>query len=291
MAVEALSQEEHAARAPLAARSEPIRELRRRCELAGVLIDQVDTPAAVARIERFLCSSSAHQIVTVNLDFLSIAQRNRAFRETINGADLAVADGMPLVWMSRLQGEPLAERVTGLALVDESCRLAVEMDEGVFFLGAAPGVAEAAGRALATRFPGLRIAGAYAPPFGPLSAAEDERILAMIREAGPGIVFVALGAPLQDLWIRAHLDQLDVRLAMGVGCAFDILAGAVKRAPGWMQQAGLEWSYRLLQEPRRLWRRYLIDDIPMFGRLALASLRRDRPGMARLPQSAAKRPV
>jgi N-acetylglucosaminyldiphosphoundecaprenol N-acetyl-beta-D-mannosaminyltransferase len=113
----------------------------------------------------------------------------------------------------------------------------------------------------------------------------------MIHDAAPALLFVALGAPLQDLWIRAHFQELNVRVAMGVGCVLDLLAGTVKRAPTWMQGVGLEWSYRLLQEPRRLWRRYLVDDIPMLGRLALTSLHRDRAAKVALPQPAAKQPA
>lgn len=253
---------------PSAARTE-----RRHVSLREAQIDQVDLPAAVERIASFLASGAPHQIVTVNLDFLSIAERQPEFLEIINGADLAVADGMPLVWASRLQSRALPERVTGNELVDESCRLAAQSGHGVFLLGAAPGVAEAAGRTLRQRHPALRLAGVYSPPFGPLSPDEDRRIVEMVRRAAPGLLFVALGAPRQDQWIRAHLRELDVPVAMGVGCVFDLLAGAVRRAPTWMQHGGLEWAFRLGQEPTRLWRRYILNDMPTFGRLVLASLR------------------
>jgi N-acetylglucosaminyldiphosphoundecaprenol N-acetyl-beta-D-mannosaminyltransferase len=252
---------------------------RARVELAGVLIDQIDLATAVERIEGFLESGSAHQIMTVNLDFLSIAGRNRRFRETINRADLAVADGMPLVWGARLKGQPLPQRITGNELVEESCRLAARTGHGVFLLGGAPGVAEAAALRLQTRHQGLRITGVYSPPFGPLTSDEEERIVEMILRAAPGFLFVALGAPRQDLWIRSHLDQLNVPVAMGVGCVLDLLAGVVNRAPVLMQQTGLEWFYRLVHEPDRLWRRYFLNDMPMFGRLVWACMRdthRDR---------------
>jgi N-acetylglucosaminyldiphosphoundecaprenol N-acetyl-beta-D-mannosaminyltransferase len=210
-------------------------------------------------------------VVTVNLDFLSIAERNSTFRETLNEADLAVADGMPLVWLSRLKGEPLAERVAGVELVGESCRVAAELGGSVFLLGAAPGVAEAAGRRLETLNPGLSIAGTYSPPVGPLTPRENDRIVRMVREAAPDCLFVALGAPRQDLWIRENLSQLQVPMAMGVGCVLDLLAGSVRRAPVWMQRMCLEWAYRLGQEPTRLWRRYLLNDLPMFARLMLSA--------------------
>jgi N-acetylglucosaminyldiphosphoundecaprenol N-acetyl-beta-D-mannosaminyltransferase len=248
-------------------------EFRRRIELGGVRIDRVDLAAAVDRIRGFLGSGKPHQVVTVNLDFLSIAERQSEFRNLINECDLAVADGMPLLWVSRLQRHALPERVTGVDLVAASCRIAEEKGHGVFLLGAGPGVADAAARALQLRYPRLRIAGVYTPPFGPLTPEEDERIVRMIQEAAPGILLVALGAPRQDQWIRAHRDQLNVPVAMGVGCVFDLLAGVVDRAPTWMQHAGLEWAFRLGQEPTRLWRRYIVNDIPTLGRLLMASLR------------------
>lgn len=268
-----------------------ILELRRhRVELGGVFIDRIDLTTAVERMRGFLRSGSAHQVVTVNLDFVSIAGRDPGFRETINAADLAVADGMPLVWLSKLKGEPLAQRITGGELVDECCRLATETGRGVFLLGAAPGVADAAARTLEARYPGLRVAGVYAPPFGPLSPEENQRIVDMIRAAAPGFLWVALGAPTQDLWIHAHLDRLDVPIAMGVGCVFDVLAGQVSRAPVWMQRTGLEWSFRLLQEPGRLWRRYFLDDMPTLARLVLSSTLGEGAGPVMLPSPATEPP-
>lgn len=254
----------------------PAGDGRQRVDLGGVRIDPVDLPAAVDRLHAFLRSGRLNQIVTVNLDFVAIARRDPYFRDTLNAADLAVADGMPLVWVSRLTERPLPTRLTGIELVDECCRVAVETGTSVFLLGAAPGVAEIAAGCLCERFPGLRIAGVYAPPFGPLSAEENERILRRVNAARPDFLFVALGAPQQDLWIRANRERLNASVAMGVGCALDLLAGRVSRAPGWMQRAGLEWLFRLLQEPGRLWRRYVVDDIPVLGWLVLQTLARGR---------------
>src|SRR4051794_5065512 len=177
---------------------------RDRLELAGALIDRIDLSDAVDRIRGFVHAGRPHQIVTVNLDFLTIAQRDAGFRETINSSDLAVADGMPLVWLSRIKGNALPQRVTGVELVDRCAAVAAEQREGVYLLGAAPGVAEAAAQRLEQRHPGLRIAGVQSPPFRPLSADEDERLVASIRAASPAFLFVAFGAPRQDLWIRQH---------------------------------------------------------------------------------------
>jgi N-acetylglucosaminyldiphosphoundecaprenol N-acetyl-beta-D-mannosaminyltransferase len=246
---------------------------RNRLDLAGALIDRVDLSDAVQRIRGFLNSGAPHQVVTVNLDFLTIAQKDSRFRDTINDADLAVADGMPLVWLSHLKGQPIPQRVTGVELVDQSAAIAADRGEGVYLLGAAPEIAHAAAGRLQERHPGLQIAGVHSPPFRPLSDEEDDYIVDSIRAAAPGFLFVAFGAPRQDLWIKTHLERLQVPVAMGVGCTLDLLAGAVKRAPSWVQDAGLEWTYRLLQEPTRLWRRYMLNDMPMLGRLLLTSIK------------------
>jgi N-acetylglucosaminyldiphosphoundecaprenol N-acetyl-beta-D-mannosaminyltransferase len=291
MASEALIYPGPLRRPPERAPALPIVELRRRLDLGGVMVDQVDLGATVERIRGFLGTEGVNQIATVNLDFISIAQRDGYFRDTLNDADLAVADGMPLVWVSKLLGRPLAARITGVELVDECCRLAVEEGASVFLLGAAPGIAETAGRRLRERFPGLRVAGVYAPPFGPLTADENERILARVAEARPDFLFVALGAPQQDVWIRANRDRLDVPVCMGVGCVLDLLAGKVSRAPVWMQRSGLEWLFRLVQEPGRLWKRYIVDDLPMLAHLVAVALGDGRGGARVVTEATVGTPI
>lgn len=249
---------------------------RDRVALAGVLVDRVDHATAVAAIRGFIADGGRHQIVTVNTDFIRGARQDAGFRDVLNRADLAVADGMPLVWLSRLVGAPLPTRVAGIDLIEECCGAAAREGVGVFLLGAAPGVAEAAGRVLAAHHAGLRIVGTYSPPFGSHSAEEDRRMVAAIRAAGRCILLVAFGAPRQDQFIARHLIDIDIAVGMGVGCAFDILSGGVRRAPRWMQRCGLEWAWRLAQEPRRLWRRYLIEDMPLLGTLVLDAVRAGR---------------
>jgi exopolysaccharide biosynthesis WecB/TagA/CpsF family protein len=243
-----------------------------RVALAGVHVDRVSRVEAARLLAGFLASGRLHQVVTVNLDFLRIARANESFRATVNGADLAVADGMPLVWASRLVGRPLPERLTGNALVEECCRLSAKTGEKIFLLGAGPGVAERAARAVARQFPGAIVAGTYSPPFRALGAAEDDAIVERVNRSAARILLVALGAPRQDLWIARRRTDLEVRIAMGVGCCLDILAGAVPRAPRWMQRAGLEWLFRFGHEPGRLWRRYFVEDLPIFARLIGESL-------------------
>jgi N-acetylglucosaminyldiphosphoundecaprenol N-acetyl-beta-D-mannosaminyltransferase len=290
MATEALAIHESPRRAPGRILSHPVREARQRVDLGGVLIDRVDLSSAIDRVRGFLRSGKTNQIVTVNLDFVAIARRDQGFRETINAAEMAVADGMPLVWVSHLADEPVPERLTGVELVDECCRLAVETDTSVFLLGAGPGVADMAADKLRERFPGLRIAGVYAPPFGPLSDEENEHIVQLVRTARPDFLFVALGAPQQDVWIMNNRERLDVPVCMGIGCVLDLLAGVVSRAPTWMQDSGLEWLFRLGQEPSRLWRRYIVDDMPVLVWLVRQALGRERPGGPPISNLPVRRP-
>lgn len=255
---------------------------RPRIRLAGVLVDRLDRGEVFARLVRFVREGRTHQVVTVNIDFLRAARADAEFRQIINDADLAVADGMPVVWLSRLRRAQIPERITGFDLIDMACDIAAHGAIGVFLLGAGPGVADAAARALVARHQGLRIAGTYTPPFGPHSAAEDSRMVTAIKSAGRCVLFVAFGAPRQDRFIRAHAHELDVPIAIGVGGAFDILAGTIRRAPEPLQRVGLEWAWRLAMEPGRLWRRYLVKDAPLLGVLALGAM---RDGMLRADPS------
>ncbi len=254
--------------------------MRYRVNLLDMWIDKIDLTEAVAHIDRFVRAGQPHQVMTVNVDFLRLGVENRAFHQLINAADLVVPDGMPLLWGARLLGDPLPARVTGIDLIVECAQLAVVNDYKIFLLGAGPGVAEAAAQVLRQRCPGVRIVGTYAPPVvNAFSADEDDKTVRLIQEMQPDMLFVAFGAPRQDEWIRAHMQRLNVPVCMGVGGAFDMLAGRVRRAPVWMQQAGLEWAYRLVQEPGRLWKRYFVDDLPIF--LRLMAQRRTGTGAAR----------
>ena len=237
-----------------------------RSRVLGVAIDRVTRAEALAQLDRFVRAGLPRQIATVNLDFLRLAQRDAAFHAALSGADLVVADGMPVVWLSRLSGAALPERVTGIDLLDDCAALAAERGFGVFLLGAAAGVADEAAAELRRRYHRLRIAGTLTPPAWPFSVETDAELVRAVRAARPDLLFVALGAPRQDLWIAAHLHELGVPVCVGVGGSFDLIAGRLRRAPGWMQRSGLEWLFRLGQEPGRLWRRYLLGDLPLLAR-------------------------
>jgi len=241
--------------------------MRYRVNLLDTWIDKIDCTGALARIEAFVRSRQPHQLVTVNVDFLRLASSDAAFRTLINSADLVVPDGMPLLWGARLLGDPLLERVTGVDLVTACARLSAEKGYRLFLLGAGEGIAAQAADALRARYPGAQIVGAYTPPMGPFTPEQDAEMVQRIQEAAPDMLFVAFGAPRQDQWIRTHMQELGVPVCMGVGGALDMLAGKLNRAPQWMQEQGLEWLYRLVQEPTRLWRRYFVQDLPVFVRM------------------------
>ena len=229
------------------------------CTILGVRVDDVTYDEALQCVERMLASAGIHQIATVNVEFIMEAQRNPDFGRVLATASLCVPDGIGVLWASRRQGTPLRARVAGVDLVEMLAARAALRGWRVFFLGAAPGVAERAATILEERYPGLVIAGCYA---GSPSIAEENAIAERVRTTQPDVLFVAYGAPRQDLWIARNQAQIGVPVALGVGGSFDFICGHAKRAPAWVQRLGLEWLHRLLREPWR-WRRQLV--LPLFA--------------------------
>jgi N-acetylglucosaminyldiphosphoundecaprenol N-acetyl-beta-D-mannosaminyltransferase len=179
------------------------------------------------------------------------------------GADLVLADGVPLVWASKILGTPLKERINGTDLFERLCDVAAERGYSIYLLGGNEGAAPKAATRLKARHPGLRIAGCSCPPMGfHLDPAQNNSVLTQIRESGADILFVGLGAPKQENWIYNHGRESGAAFAVGIGISFSFVAGEIRRAPIWMQRHGLEWLWRLMAEPRRLWKRYLLNDIP-----------------------------
>jgi N-acetylglucosaminyldiphosphoundecaprenol N-acetyl-beta-D-mannosaminyltransferase len=242
------------------------------CRILDITVHRATLAGVCEQIDGFVASGRPHQIVTVNMDFIRLARTDLEFRTALNEADLAVADGVPVLWLLRLTNRDPLERVTGVDLVQHAAGLAAARGYRIFLLGGRPGVADRAAASLVHRSPNLQIAGTYSPPFGPLSSAEDDRMIRLLHTARPDMLFVAFGAPRQDVWIRRHLEELQIPVCIGVGGTFDILAGQRKRAPLWMQRSGLEWSFRLAQEPRRLAGRYLLGDFPTFLQIAGSQL-------------------
>ncbi len=188
----------------------------------------------------------------------------------VNQAGMATPDGMPLVWLGRLRGHPV-ERVYGPDLMLAVCERGQARGYRHFFYGGAEGVAETLAERLRARFPRLLVAGTYCPPFRPLTAAEEREVAAQINASGADIVWVGLGTPKQDYWVARFRPLLTAPVLIAVGAAFDFHAGRVRQAPRWMQRAGLEWFFRLTQDPRRLWKRYLVGN-PRFVYLVARQL-------------------
>jgi len=235
----------------------------RKVEILGVQVHALTHEEAIERIAALVGAGPTHQVVTVNPEFIMAARRDAAFRQVLNRADLALADGIGLVWAAcLLYGRgALPERVAGVDMVEQLAAQAARRGWRLYFLGAAESVAERAARVLADRYPGLVVAGTYA---GSPAEAEVAGIVARVRAARPDLLFVAYGAPAQDLWIARHASALQVPVAMGVGGSFDVIAGITRRAPLWMQRRGLEWLYRLIRQPWR-WRRMIA--LPRFAAL------------------------
>ena len=228
-------------------------------EIAGVRIDPVDMDDALARIRQAIDAPGLLQVTTVNLDFLVRAQTNSHLRLAFRRSRLNLPDGAPVVWLGRLLGKRVPERVAGADLVPRLARDASASGARLFLLGGEGGAAQAAAARLLSDYPGLRITGCLEPPRAVLDEMDDDGIIATIRDAGADILLVAFGHPKQDLWIDRNRDRLPVSVAIGVGCVFDLLAGRQLRAPSWMQKTGLEWLYRLREEPGRLAGRYTTD--------------------------------
>lgn len=225
-----------------------------------IVIDNITMLEAVARIDQLVKSRVNAYVVTPNVDHVMKLQTDGVFREIYRGAALVIADGMPLIWASALLKKPLKERVTGADLFPKVCQLAAQKGYRVFLLGANEGVAAKAATALMQRFPGLNICGSFSPSYGfEKNPEENLKILGMLEAAKPDILFVGVGAPKQEKWIYQYRSQYAIPVAIGVGAAFDFVAGTLNRAPAWMQKSGFEWFYRFLMEPKRLFKRYFID--------------------------------
>jgi N-acetylglucosaminyldiphosphoundecaprenol N-acetyl-beta-D-mannosaminyltransferase len=231
----------------------------RRIELPGAPIDPVTMDQAIDRIFEAIGQAPLMQVCTVNLDFMVNAQRDPEVRAIFRDSGLNIADGAPVVWLGRLLGRRIPERVAGASLIPRLIEASASRGARLFFLGGEGGVAQQAAAQLERELPGLVIAGWYEPPRTALDAMDHEEILHRVNQAEADILLVAFGHPKQDKWIARHRDRLEVSVAIGVGMCFDLIAGRVQRAPGWMQAVGLEWLYRLQQEPRRLFTRYVID--------------------------------
>lgn len=234
-------------------------EVRRKSQIMHAVIDALDWDTALGRItaweknreSRYVCICNSHSVVTAGQD--------PVFREVVANADMATPDGAPVAWMLRRLGHAAQVRINGPDLMWRHCAVAAERGTPIYLYGGMQATLDLLQQRLRSAFPGLVIAGAYSPPFRPLTEEEDAAVVAEINASGAGVVWVGLGCPKQELWMAAHRGRVNA-VMVGVGAAFDYHAGTVARAPLWMQHSGFEWAHRLSSEPRRLWKRYLVTN-------------------------------
>jgi N-acetylglucosaminyldiphosphoundecaprenol N-acetyl-beta-D-mannosaminyltransferase len=234
----------------------------------GTRIDNLGMAEILERAESMISSGRPGQIITANVDQL-VGNRDRPDRQAIyRNAALVVPDGVPLLWAARFLNSPLRERINGTDLMLQICGMAAREGFSVFLLGSPEGTADRAARSLGDRFPGLKIAGAYFPDYGFENLpAENDKIRSLLREKKPAVLFVSLGYPKGVAWIDKNQAACEIPLAVETGSSFKYVSGEMRRAPGWMQPLGLEWLWRFAHEPRRLWKRYLVHDLPFFYHL------------------------
>ena len=254
-----------------------------RVDVLGVGVSAVSMEQAVAEIGRWVDEGERHYVCVTGVHGVMESQRDPALAAIHNASGLTTPDGMPMVWAGHRAGAGHMTRVYGPDLMLELCALAAERGWSSYFYGGAEGVPELLAERLTARFPGLKVAGCYSPPFRPLTPEEDEQVVARINEAEPELVWVGLSTPKQERWMAAHRDRLQAAALLGVGAAFDMHAGLLPQAPAWMQRRGLEWAYRLAKEPRRLWKRYLGNN----PRFVLAIARRPPRLVVELTEAAA----
>ena len=245
-----------------------------RYDVLGVPVAAVDPARALATVEGWIARRKRRYVCHANVHGVMEARHDPALRAAYGGAGLVVPDGVPLVWVGRLLGHGTVQRVYGPDFMLLLAARAAAARYRCFFYGGAAGVAEELAGALARRFPGLRTVGAEAPPFRELSPTEETDTLSRMNASGADIVWVGLGCPKQERWMAAYRPRLKAPVLVGVGAAFDFHTGRVAQAPRWLMPLGLEWLFRLLQEPRRLGRRYLLYN-PLFVLLAAGQLLRN----------------
>ncbi len=246
-------------------RSAPWPWLADRRSLMHIGLDRVTMGEAVSYVGTMAKEGRGAFVVTPNVDHMIKLTRDKEFARIYKDADLILADGVPLLWFAKGLGDPIPEKVSGSDLFPKVCKMAADEGLSVFLLGGNEGVAKKAAEKLKERYAALQIAGTYCPPFGfEKDEKEIDRIVGMLSEAKPDILFVGLGAPKQEKFFDSIRERVQIPVAIHVGASFDFVAGTVKRAPKWMSKVGLEWFYRLIKEPKRMFKRYLIDDVRIF---------------------------
>lgn len=240
---------------------------RPRCDVLGVGISAINRQMALDTIEEWIARRSPHYVTVTGVHGVMESQRDPELMRIHNAAGMVTPDGMPMVWISRMRGFKHVTRVYGPDLMLDVCARSVETGWRHFLYGGAEGVADLLSQNLCRRYPGINVAGTFCPPFRPMTDAEDRELVDRINAARPDVVWVGLSTPKQEYWMARHVGRLEAPVLIGVGAAFDFIAGVKPQAPRWMQRSGLEWLFRMASEPRRLCRRYLVNNTGFVYRL------------------------
>lgn len=239
-------------------------------DILGVPVSSLKMDALFDEWENLILKRQKAQVCITPVNSILAARASARVQEIYKNSDFVLCDGVPVKWASQFLGTPILERITGLDVLPRLFSFAAEKQFTVFLLGASPGVAEQLKLKMCSIYPQLQVVGIFVPPFRPVfSAVENQEMISAINAVKPDIVLVSLTAPKQDIWIAENLEHLDTSIAIGIGGAFEVAAGLIKRAPVWMQKAGLEWFYRFLQEPKRMFKRYFVE-APVFIPLIIA---------------------
>lgn len=245
-----------------------------RIEFMSIEIDNLTLSEAINEIDLLIMNKKKEYIVTPNVDHIVKLEHNKEFRKAYEDAGLILVDGTPLMWISKWYKTPLKEKITGPRLTDGVIALAADKDYSVFFLGGKDGVALKAAQNARTKYSNVRTVGSYSPKFGfENDQNEIDNIISIINQAKPDVLICGIGSPKTEIFLSRFINQMDIHVALSVGAAIDFLAGNVSRCPEWINRIGFEWLYRFYKEPRRMFRRYFVDDVEVF-RLGIKYKRR-----------------
>lgn len=234
----------------------------KKIRLLNTYVNNMSMKETTDAIEKMVKADKKSYVVAVNVDVIVKIERDTLLKTITDESDLVLVDGKPLIWISKLHKEPIKAKISGSDLVPRLCEIAAEKGYTIFILGGADGIAGKAKKRLEEKLPGIKIVGTYAPPFGfEKDQKEVDRINRMINEVHPDLLIICLGCPKQEKFIYQNIKHYNAKVSICAGATVDFLAGNVKRAPRWMCNYGLEWFYRFLQEPKRMFKRYFVDDI------------------------------
>lgn len=236
-----------------------------RMKFMNTEIDNLTMDETLDMMDNLIQQNKNAYVVTPNVDHIVQLEADDELCEVYKNADLILTDGKPLLWIAKWYGTPIKEKISGSDLFPRLCKMAAKQGYTMFFLGAAEGVAAKAAKNLTRRFPGLNVVGTYSPPYGfEKDDAEMQKITTIIRDAQPHILIIGLGCPKQEKFILHNREKLGVPLSLGLGASLDFEAGNIKRCPKWMADLGFEWLFRITQDPKRLAKRYFVDDVKIF---------------------------